>query len=104
MIVEKVLELDKRNGDTMWDDAIAKEIMNMRVAFDMLLEGVSAPAGYQFVRCNLFFDVKLEIFWRKASVVAGGHMTDAPATITYASVVSRDTDCIALTLAALNAL
>jgi hypothetical protein len=34
--------------------------------------------------------------------VAGGHLTKAPATITYASVVSRETMCLALTFASLN--
>ncbi len=31
-------------------------------------------------------------------------MTDVPATVTYTSVVSRETVCIALTIASLNAL
>ena len=35
-------------------------------------------------------------------MVAGGHMTEAPAVLTYSSVVSRETVRIALTLAALN--
>ena len=35
-------------------------------------------------------------------MVAGGHTTEAPATLTYSSVVSRDSVCIALTIAALN--
>jgi hypothetical protein len=34
--------------------------------------------------------------------VAGGHLTKAPATITYASVVSRETVRLALTFASLN--
>jgi hypothetical protein len=34
--------------------------------------------------------------------VAGGHRTKAPATITYASVVSRETMHLALTIASLN--
>ena len=34
--------------------------------------------------------------------MAGGHTTKPPATITYAIVVSRESVCIALTLAALN--
>jgi hypothetical protein len=34
--------------------------------------------------------------------VAGGHQTKAPATITYASVVSRETVRLALTFASLN--
>ena len=31
-------------------------------------------------------------------------LTKAPPIITYASIVSRETDCLALTIAALNAL
>ncbi len=34
--------------------------------------------------------------------MAGGHQTKAPATITYASVVSRETVRLALTFASLN--
>ena len=44
----------------------------------------------------------MENFQRKARLVAGGHQTNAPDTITYASVVSRETVRIALTYAALN--
>ena len=50
----------------------------------------------------MVFDVKMEDFRRKARLVAGGHMTEAPPTITYASVVSRETVRLALTIAALN--
>jgi len=50
----------------------------------------------------MVFDVKMEDFRRKARLVAGGHMTEAPPTITYASVVSRETVRFALTIAALN--
>ena len=51
------------------------------------------------------FDVKIgENFRRKGRFVAGGHTTDAPATLTYSSVVSRDSVRIALTIAALNGL
>lgn len=44
----------------------------------------------------------MEDFQRKARLVAGGHMTEAPASITYASVVSRESVRIALPIAALN--
>ena len=44
----------------------------------------------------------MEDFRQKARLVTGGHMTVAPATITYASIVSRETVRIALLLAALN--
>ena len=51
----------------------------------------------------MIFDVKMcENFRRKAIMVAGGHTTETPAALTYASVVSRDSVRIALTIAALN--
>ena len=50
----------------------------------------------------MIYDVKMEGFRRKARLVAGGHMTTAPSAVTYASVVSRESVRIALTLAALN--
>ncbi len=44
----------------------------------------------------------MEDFRCKARLVAGGHMTKAPATITYPSVVSHETIRIAFLMAALN--
>ena len=53
----------------------------------------------------MIFDIKIgENFRRKARLVAGGHTTDAPATLTYSSVVSCDSVRIALTIAAFNKL
>jgi hypothetical protein len=52
----------------------------------------------------MIFDIKMTDFSRKARLVAGGHVTEAPAAMTYASVVSRETVRIALTIAALNSL
>jgi len=51
----------------------------------------------------MIYDVKLgENFRRKARLVAGGHVTDAPSSLTYSSVVSRDSVRICLLIAALN--
>ncbi len=100
--VKEALELDKKNGNTFWADAIAKEMKDVCIAFKILLDGQSAPIGYQKIPCHMVFDIKMEDFWCKARLVAGGHMTKAPATITYASVVSRETVRIALLMAALN--
>ena len=43
-------------------------------------------------------------FCRKSRFVAGGHMTETPTTLTYASVVSRYLVPIELTIAALDGL
>ena len=77
---------------------------NVRVVFQILDENKEVPIGYKFICCRMIFDVKMEDFRRKSRLVAGGHMTDTPAAIMYASVVSRESVRLALMLAALNAL
>ena len=47
-------------------------------------------------------DIKIEDFRQKARLVAGGHMTKTPATITYASIIMRETVRIVLMIIALN--
>ena len=49
----------------------------------------------------MIFDVKADFTW-KARLVAGGHMTDAPESITYASVVGMEYVRIGFLVAALN--
>jgi hypothetical protein len=46
--------------------------------------------------------MKMNDFHHKAQFIAGGHMTETPATNTYASVESRESVSITLTLAVLN--
>jgi hypothetical protein len=100
--VEEALQIDKENGNTKWADAIAKEMKNIMIAFKMIGKGAPAPPGYQTIKCHIVFDVKMDNFAYKARMVAGGHTTETPTSITYASVVSRDSIRIALTMAALN--
>lgn len=102
--VGDAIRIDKANRNTLWMDAIRKEMATVAVAFEVVDGEYVIPPGYQEIKCHLVFTVKLENFKRKARYVAGGHTTDPPATLTYASVVSRDTVRIALTIAALNAL
>ena len=101
--VKEALEIDAENGNTLWWDAILMEMKNVRPAFEKFDGDVKSLKGYQKIRCHMIFDVKLgENFRRKARYVAGGHTTDTPSSITYSSVVSRESVRIALTIAALN--
>ena len=102
--VDEALQLDEVNGNTLWTDAIRKEMDAVRVAFKILDPGDAIPATFQQICCHMIFDVKMEDFRHKARYVAGGHMTETPATLTYASVVSRESVHIALTMAALHGL
>ena len=87
--VKEELQLDKYNGNNLWADAIATQMKNVKVAFKILDDGEMAPRDHQFVKCHMIFDIKMENFRRKARLVAGGHMTTAPAAVTYAGVVLR---------------
>jgi hypothetical protein len=49
----------------------------------------------------VIFDVNMD-FTRKARFVASGHKTELPSSITYASVVSRESVRIAFLMAELN--
>ena len=99
-------QIDAKSGKTLWWDAICKEMINVRPAFEVFEGGVEqVPSGFQEIKCHMIFDVKIgENFRRKARLVVGGHTTEAPATLTYSSAVSRDSVQIALTIAALNGL
>ena len=100
--IAEAIAIDKKNGNRYWQEAIEKEMAAVGVAFEFMDDDAQIPPGYQQITCHMIFDVKMEDFKRKARFVAGGHMTDTPSTLTYASVVSRESVRIALTIAALN--
>jgi hypothetical protein len=91
--VADAIRLDKENGNTLWMDAVALEMAAVQVSFKVLDDGDDAPIGYQRINCHLIFDVKLDAFRRKARMVAGGHVTEVPAVMTYASVVPTPAWC-----------
>jgi hypothetical protein len=101
-IWDDCVRLDKENDNTLWQDAVRKEMKNVRIAFKILNGEESTPPTYQDIRCHTIFDVKMEYFRRKARFVAGGNTADTPHAMTYASVVSREAVRIELTLSALN--
>jgi hypothetical protein len=45
--VKEALDLDRKNGNNLWVDAITKEMKELRIAFNILPDGHSAPIGYQ---------------------------------------------------------
>ncbi|KAI2507356.1 Reverse transcriptase (RNA-dependent DNA polymerase) [Fragilaria crotonensis] len=101
--IREAMEIDKENGNTLWLDAIKLEMQNVRIAFEEFDGDPSTLIGYTQITGHLVFDVKLgENFRRKARYCADGHKTGAPASVTYSTVVSRDSVRILLTIAALN--
>ena len=75
---------------------------NIKIAFQIIPKGKKPPNRFQYAKCHMEFDIKMEDFWRKECLVMGGHMTHTPDTITHTIVVKRETMCIAFTMAALH--
>ena len=45
--VKEASELDAKNEDTKWMDAISKEMTNVRFAFDIMKDGDRSPIGHK---------------------------------------------------------
>ncbi len=58
--VTHALELDRQNGNTLWANAIAKEMKGVRPAFRTLDPRDPDPVGHQKIRCHMIFDMKME--------------------------------------------
>jgi hypothetical protein len=86
--VEHAMRLDTKNGNTFWRNALAKEMNNVGIAFEVLPEGKTAPPGWRKVSGHLIWDLKMD-FTRKARWVLDGHKTPDVTASTYAGVVSR---------------
>ena len=116
--VEEAFILDQKNGNDYWQRAIDKEMMTVRKNSFKKYEdahGYSPTAqevrdnpkrylvGYKEITCHIIFDIKLDgKFTRKARFVADGSKTDWPKSMTYSSVVSRESVRIAFLTAGLN--
>ena len=106
--VEEAYKLDEKNNNNYWRVAIEKEMSRVRIAFEKWTGGNTREeakrrlVGYQEVRCHMIFDVKMSGLIRKARLVAGSHTADTPASVTYSSLVSRDSVRIVFLIGALN--
>ena len=86
---KEAIKLDKKNGNTKWQDSMALEILQLDEyqTFRDLGKGAEAPPGYKWIHCHFVFDVKHD-GRHKSRLVAGGHMTDIPLESVYSGVVS----------------
>jgi Reverse transcriptase (RNA-dependent DNA polymerase). len=107
--VEEAYELDRQTGTDFWRKAIKRELSKVRVAFKKLsvtpeeMRNNQVQHGYQEIKCHWVFDIKMDgNLTHKARLVTGGHMTEAPSSLTYSSVVSRDSVHLAFLIVALN--
>ena len=87
---KEAVSLDNTNGNTLWQDAVALELSQVKEyeAFKPLGKNIPIPNGYKKITCHLVFDVK-HCGKRKARYVAGGHLTSVPNSSVYSGVASQ---------------
>ena len=88
--VEEALQLDAESNTDHWAKAIAKENKKVRVSWHSLKDAtpddvrsgkVPKLTGYQEIKCQMIFAVKMD-FTRKARFVARGDLATAPPSVT----------------------
>ena len=80
--------MDRKSNTDFWAQAIEKELNKVKVTWEAR-EELSVNVvhlgqeliGYTEIKCHMIFDIKMD-FTRKARFVAGGHLTEAPSSLT----------------------
>ena len=107
--MQEALQFNRESGTDLCWKAVQKETGKVEIALefdestspDQIQQDKSLYVGFQGITCDMIFDVKMDLT-RKSRFVAGGRLTETPASITYSGVVSRDSIRLAFLIAALN--
>jgi hypothetical protein len=102
---QHALELDARNGNTLWQECKALELAQLKEyrAFKDIGHGIPPPEGYKKIRVHLVYACKHDVR-RKACLVADRHLMDVPVDSVYSGVVSLQGLRMMIFLAELNQL
>jgi hypothetical protein len=100
--VKHAFELDEANGNTLWKDAMSKEIDNIQ-AYNTFKDMGTVPyvPGYKKIIVHFVFAIKHDLR-HKARLVAGGHLTEPTMEGSYSSVVNLRSIRLCLVAAELN--
>ena len=103
--VKMAFALDKKNGNTLWREAIKIELGQLEEfrVFRALKRGEPIPSGYKQIPYHIVFDVKFDLR-HKARLVADGNWTEATREDIYSGVVAMDTVRIGFFVGELNQL
>lgn len=59
--IAEAQELDRIDGNTLWMDAVCKEIKDSREAFRVLDEDGHPPGVHKKIGCHIIFEVKADL-------------------------------------------
>jgi hypothetical protein len=90
--IKNFIELDGKNGNTLWEDAIKTELKQLSdyQTFLVLDSGEVIPNGYQKIPYHTVFDIKYDLR-HKSRLLAGGNWTENEREDIYSGVVGMDT-------------
>ena len=102
--VKHALWLDKMNGNSLWREAIDKELKQIN-DYETFREPTDADelASYTQIPYHLVFDVKFDLR-RKARLVANGNKTNPHGEDVYSGVVAIESIRMAFAISAMNKL
>ena len=102
---EHAVQLDKRNGNRLWQEATQIEMNqhNEYKTYKYLGYNAKAPDGYKKIRVHIVWDVKHDVR-HKDRLVDDGHLTDVPLSSVYSGVLSLRGVRLAIFLSKLNSL
>ena len=103
---EEAYKIDKENNNTLWSEAINKELnaLNSYKTFKLVKNNdfkSLKKEGFQFSRLRMIFDVKQDLR-RKARLVIGDHMVDSTGHKVYASIMKQHSSRIIEVIAKAN--
>ena len=79
--------MDKKNLNTLWSDAIAKEMVELERLGVLQLyphkTKYEKKYGYKYAPMQMIFDVKHKYLRHKSRLVVGGHFVDSTDHTTY---------------------
>jgi hypothetical protein len=89
----EALFFDKQNKNTLWADAIFKEMSGLRrlnvFKFHAPNYKCDRKEGWQFAPMHMIFDIKQQDMRFKARLIVGGHVIDSSDYTTYSSVIEN---------------
>ncbi len=90
--IAEARQFDAENGNTLWWDAILKEMKNVRPAFEHWEKSVDdIPPGFQEIKCHLIFDVKMgETFAARRASWPEGIRSKCPNHLSLTRLLSRE--------------
>jgi hypothetical protein len=90
--IKKSIDLDKKNGNQLWQEAIKTEFKQLTEYQTFIVQdsGEDIPTGYQKIPYHMVFDVKYDLK-HKARLVASGNWTVNGKEDIYSGVVRMDT-------------